>query len=236
LRKTLLTGFTMLLLVFLFNACSKDPVSSKRDPAKILVLEDGGTEDTLYTVLDSAGFDVTHGGLYYDYTNTDFSAYDLVILLGGVDYGETIEDTIQTALKNYVTAGGNLLTTEWTLEEGYYSILESFMPVAYDGDYSYHPETYVRMATHPITANIPDTFMTNADWALVYMTELDDASTESTNRTVLFKGLEGGPALTIGNLGTGHIIHWAMAGEYEGPDIWSDEVKQIFINIGKFSE
>ena len=234
-RKTLLTGLVLLLVAFLFNACSNS-VSSKRGPAKILVLDDGGTEDSLYVVLDSAGFEVTDGGLYYEYTGTDFSMYDLVILLNGIDYGETIEDSIQQAMKDYVTAGGNLLTIEWLLEEDNYDILKSFMPVAYNNDYDYHAETYVKMANHPITAAIPDTFMTYDGWTSIYMTELDDASTECTNRIVLFKGLKSGPAVTMGNLGKGHIIHWAMAGAYRGQNIWSDEVKQIFINIGKFSQ
>jgi len=225
----------MLALAFLIHACGKDSVSSNRGPAKVLVLEDGGTEDTLYMVLEAAGCEVTRGGLYYEYTNTDFSEFDLVILLNGVDYGETVEDSIQQALKDYVTDGGVLLTIEWMLEEGYYDILESFIPVAYGDDYSYTSETYVKMANHPITANIPDTFMTTSDWALVYMVELDDASTESTNRTVLYKGLEGGPALIIGDLGAGHTIHWAMAGEYRGSDIWTEEVKQIFVNIANYS-
>ena len=237
-KRTILACLTMLMVALLISACGDDdPVSgTQSDPAKILVLEDNGTEDSLYVVLDAAGFDVTRGGLYYEYTSTDFSAYDLVILLNGVDYGETIEDSIQQAMKDYVMAGGVLLTTEWLLEEGYYDILESFMPVAYDDDYSYSSETYIKMATHPITASVPDTFVTNSDWSLVYMYELDNASTECTNRTILFQGLEGGPALTIGDLGTGHIIHWAMAGEYEGADIWSDEVRQIFINIARFSQ
>ncbi|MCP4684192.1 MAG: hypothetical protein GY867_01990 [bacterium] len=238
--KALLTCLITLLTVLLINACSDDdpdPVSSTQpNPARILVLEDGGTEDSLYVVLDAAGFDVTHGGPYYDHTNTDFSAYDLVILLNGVDYGETIEDSIQQAMKDYVTAGGVLLTLEWMLEEGYYDILESFIPVEYNDDYSYASETYIKMAAHEITAAVPDSFATNDDWSLVYMAELPDASTESTNRTVLFRGLEGGPALTIGDLGSGHTIHWAMAGEYNGSDIWSDEVKQIFVNIAEFSK
>jgi len=112
--------------------------------------------------------------------------------------------------------------------------LESFLPVKYNDDYSYSPETYLKRTNHAITANLPDSFVTNDDWSLVYMVDHD--SSLSVNRTVLFEGLEGGPALTIGDYGSGHTIHWAMAGEYEGVDIWSDEVKQIFINIGKFSE
>ncbi len=238
--RRMLICLTMLSMVLLISACSDDdpdPVSSPQPTvARVLVLEDGGTEDSLYVVLGSAGFNVTHGGPYTDYHNTDLSAYDLVILLNGVDYGETIEDSIQQAMKDYVTAGGVLLTTEWALEEGYWDILESFMPVAYDDDYDYASETYVKLVDHEITAALPDTFETNSDWSYVNMIELADGATASTNRTVLCKGLLGGPALVIGDLGTGHIIHWAMAGEYNGSDIWSDEVKQIFVNIANFSK
>lgn len=235
-RKIILCScLTVFLAVLVASGCSSDtPVSSVTPlDVKILVLEDDGSQDTLYAILSYPGFVVTQGGPYYDYTGTDFSAYDLVIFLNGIEYLEVMEDSIQQALMDYVTAGGVLLTTEWLLEEGYHIILESFLPVAHDASFEYESETYTKMVDHPITANIPNTFVTNSDWCLSYMTA--HPSPLSSNIQVLFEGSTSGPALVIGDLGSGHTIHWAMGLEYIGEDIWSAEVRQIFLNIAFFS-
>ncbi len=225
-------GFVFLLAL----GCSKDEPTAPTPavPAKILILEDGGNEDTLFTILDSAGFDVTLGGLYYDYTGTNFSAYDLVIFLHGVDYGHPIADSIESALRNYVNSGGVLLTIEWLLYYSDDTILTSINPLAYDSAYTYNYETYLEATPHAITAGVPDSFDTRTDWTLLYM--VDNAASLSNNRQVIYNGKEGGPALAIGTYGTGRAIHWAMAGAYNGPDVWSPEVRRIFINIASFSK
>lgn len=235
--KRLIYALPLLLFVYLLAiSCSKDkPTQSGAGaPTKVLILEDNGTQDTLQFILDSAGFDVTMGGLYYDYTNTNFSAYDLVILLNGVNYGYDIEDSIQTALINYVNGGGVLLTTEWLLEEGNNTIIESILPVSYNSLYAYNGETYLKVTSNAITAGVPDSFDTRAGWSAIYM--VDNPASLSTNHVVLFNGKASGPALTMGTYGTGRTIHWAMAGQYWEDDIWSPEVRRIFINIANFSK
>ncbi|HEX2897839.1 MAG TPA: hypothetical protein VHP63_07310 [candidate division Zixibacteria bacterium] len=238
--KRLLISFSLIALLYLLIlGCSDDEPTAPTQPARanVLILDDVGTQDSLLKILDSANFDVTLGGPFWAYTGTNFSAYDLVIILHGVSYSEYIADSIQAALRNYVNGGGVLLTTEWLLyynENTYDSILHSIIPVSYNDNYEYFPETYLKVTDHAITAGVPDSFDTRTDWTLVYM--IDNATSLSTNHQVIYNGKNGGPAITIGTYGAGRSIHWAMAGQYRGADIWSPEVRRIFINIAAFSK
>ncbi|HEX2897840.1 MAG TPA: hypothetical protein VHP63_07315 [candidate division Zixibacteria bacterium] len=237
--RRILISFIAIGFVFLLAlGCSEDEPTAPVPAvlAKILILEDGGTQDSLFKILDSAGFDVTLGGHYSDYTGTNFSTYNLVILLDGFVTGYTMADSIQTALKNYVQSGGVLLTTDWF---NYYAnnvIVDSISPLEYGGNYGDGAvERYVKELDHPITAGVPDTFDTYQDWT--WIQAVDKANSLSTNRQVLFSGFQAGStALGIGTYGSGRIIHWAMAGVDYGPNIWSPEVRRIFINIAAFSK
>lgn len=228
---------TIFLVVIIAIGCSDDdPVSSTPVPAKVLILEDGGTEDSLQFILDSAGFDVTMGGLYLAYTGTDFSTYDLVILLNGLAFNTPMPDSVQQGLKSYVMAGGVLLTTEWFVYYGKNVILDSLSPVTSGQIFNDGPETHIKELDHPITAGLPDTFYTHpSDW--YWYATADRATSLSSNRRVLTSGVVANSAqLVIGTFGSGRVIYWAMAGIYNGPDVWSTEVRRIFINIAAFSK
>lgn len=210
---------------------------------QVLILEDDGTEDAMATILTGAGCDVTMGGLYYDYVETDFSAYDLVILLYGVDYGYGIDSDVQQGLKDFVQAGGVLLTTEWLTYQGTgetdWATLIDLLPLAYDDDYCDNGagecvETYTKLVDHAVTEGLPATFSTPGDW--VYSFQVVNATSVASNIQVLFEGSISGAALGIGDFGTGHVLHWSMGGEYEGSDIWSTETSRILTNIADFSE
>jgi hypothetical protein len=210
---------------------------------RILILDDGGTEVEVQTMLEAAGYTVTMGGLYYEYTGTDFSAYDLVILLYGYDYDYYIEIEVQQGLKDFVAAGGVLLTTEWLTYTGAgeseWETLIDLLPLAYndaycdDGDGAC-PETYTKLVEHPITEGLPATFLTPDDWTYSYQAVND--SSVAGNIQVLFEGSTSGSALGIGDFGQGHSIHWSMAGIYGGEDIWSTETSRVLTNIAAFAD
>lgn len=210
---------------------------------RILILEDDGTEDSIQTILADAGYTITMGGNYYDYTSTDFSNWDLVILLYGYDYGYDIELNVQQGLKDFVVTGGVLLTTEWLTYEGIgaekWETLIDILPLAYNDDYCDDgggecPETYTKMVDHPITEGLPATFLTPADWTYSFLAAND--STLATDIQVLFQGSNSGNAMGIGRLGLGYTIHWSMAGIYDGTDIWSTETVRILTNIAAFAD
>ncbi len=231
--------FVILVLSFIFLlvlSCSKDQPTGPVVPglANVLILEDDLTEDTLLKILDSANFDVTMGGLFFDYTGTNFGAYDLVILLNGYEYDHVIADSIQTALRNYVFNGGVLLSTEWLLFTDYDTILNALLPVSYNNTFTYLPQTFLKVTNHAIAAGVPDSFDTRNGWSFSHTT--DNVTSLSTNREVIYNGKTGGPALAIGIYGDGRSIHWSMAGQSNGPNIWSPEVRRLFINIAAFSK
>ena len=210
---------------------------------RVLILEDDGTEGDVQTILTDAGYTVTMGGLYSDYAGTDFSAFDMVILLYGYDYGYSIDVTVQQGLKDFVTAGGILLTTEWLTYQGSgdedWETLIDILPLAYNEDYcddgdGVCPETYTRMVDHPITEGLPLTFVTPLDWTYSFQAVND--SSLATNIQVLFEGSTSGSALGVGDFGLGHTIHWSMAGIYGGTDIWSTETERILTNIAAFAD
>ena len=240
-RRILFSFLTIGFVFLLALACSEDEPTAPIPavPAKVLILEDGGTEDSLFKILDSAGFDVTLGGLFQNYTGTNFSAYDLVILLNGFDFSYEMVDSVELGLKNYVTGGGVLLVTEWMcytiVHFGFNLILDSILPVESDGHSVGGVETYYKESNHDITAGLPDSFVTKATWSISEV--FPNSRTQTTDYTVLFSGKSyGGAAMTMGTLGSGRVIHWSMAGQFGGPDIWIPEVRRLFINIAAFSK
>jgi len=220
-----------------------DEIELDAVPTSILILEDGATEDSIQTILTDAGYTVTMGGPYDEYTGTDFTAFDLVILLYGYDYGYDIAQNVQQGLKDFVTAGGVLMTTEWLTYEGVgapeWETLIDILPLAYNDDYcddgeGVCPETYTKLVDHPITEGLPESFLTPPDWTYSFQAVND--SSLATNIQVLFEGSTSGSALGIGDLGLGHTIHWSMAGVYDGTDIWSTETTRILTNIADFAD
>lgn len=223
--------------------CSKDnnptePEGIKNSDINVLILKDGGTEDSVYAVLSKENFNVTVGELYYNFDGRFIDSYNLIIFLNGVNYNNYISNDIQNRLKSYVRDGGILLTTEWMTfsinTSNYYQILKDILPVMYTGDYDSGTETYTKEVNHPITEGLPDSFsISNEEWSYSLTAVYNNSL--SSNPTVLFSGNSSGAALTIGQLNNGKTIHWNMAGAYEGDTIWTPEVTQILINIAKYS-
>lgn len=209
---------------------------------RILILDDNGSSGGFERILGDAGYTYTNGGYYEDYTNTDFSAYDLVILLYGYDYGYEIDLDVQAALKTWVQAGGVLLTTEWftySYDDVDIDTLLEILPLTYNDDYcddggGVCPETYTRMVDHPVTAGLPATFVTPDDWTYSFLAV--NPTSLATDIQVLFEGSNSGAALGVGTFGSGHTLNWSMAGEYDGSDIWSAETERIVENIAAFAD
>lgn len=239
----LVFGVIPLAFVLIIAGCSNEdnptaPEGIKNSDIKVLVLKDGGTEDSVYSVLSKQGFDVTVGEFFYTFDGKFVDNYNLIIFLNGVNYSNNITEDVQNRLKNYVRDGGILLTTEWMTysiqTSNYYQVLKEILPSMYNGNYDYGTETYVKEVNHPITEGLPVSFsISNEAWSYsitnVYSNSL------SGNLKVLFSGSKSGAALTIGELNKGKTIHWNMAGAYDGNTIWTSEVKKILVNIARYS-
>lgn len=199
----------------------------------VLILEDDGTEDSVYSILTANGINTTLGGNYWEYTGAGINQYGLVIFLCGVDYGETMDTSVQQIIRDYVFNGGKLLTTEWIAYGvyDYYPLIYEILPVVYNDDWDYNEETYYKQLNHPISLSLPDSFVVPVDWS--YSFTLRD-TTPSKQALTIFTGSESGDAVVLGRYGSGEIIHWNMAGQYDGDSIWSPEIKTLLINIVRY--
>lgn len=83
-------------------------VQSASRAQNILILEDGGTQDSVYSILSEAGFNVTLGGPYWQYTGVDIDQYRLVVFLNGVTYSLVMPDSVQLKIRSYVGNGGDI--------------------------------------------------------------------------------------------------------------------------------
>lgn len=199
----------------------------------VLILEDDGTEDSVYSILTANGINTTLGGNYWEYTGAGINQYGLVIFLCGVDYSETMDTSVQQIIRDYVFNGGKLLTTEWIAYGvyDYYPLIYEILPVVYNDDWDYNEETYYKQLNHPISLSLPDSFVVPVDWS--YSFTLRD-TTPSKQALTIFTGSESGDAVVLGRYGSGEIIHWNMAGQYDGDSIWSPEIKTLLINIVRY--
>jgi hypothetical protein len=234
-----LPALTLLAALILVAGCGSDDDSGPTAPetsgaARVLVLQDEGTETRVMEILTAAGIDAELGPLYHEYGAGDLDRYDAVVFLNCVDYGHGLPDTTQQKYVDYLAAGGGIVTMEWLL---YYDsrneILTDVLPVQEGDDYDYEPETYTRMLDHPIAAGLPRTFPTGddttaVDWTWVEMIPDTDAAKEVE---VVFTGSQSGPVVVAGRHGAGRAVCWGTAGVYDGEDVWSAPTERLLVNI-----
>jgi len=199
-------------------------------PPTVLVLADGQTEGHVTSTLTAAGYEVRDGGLFYEFTGEGLGDVDAVVLLTGYDYNNDMDDQGETALVEFVGAGGGLLHTEWMVysiaRSEFHQIIQAIIPVTYGGSYSSGSETYTVMVDHPVTENLPATFTTGDENEFSHLSRRPGA-------VQLIRGSESGPAVVTWTQG-GRVISWNMAGEYGGEDVWSPEVDQLLVDAVGF--
>ncbi len=55
--------------------------------------------------------------------------------------------------------------------------------------------------------------------------------TAEKNAQLIFQGSQSGAAIVVGDFEEGKTIHWNMGCHFGGIHIWTEEIKQFFINI-----
>lgn len=232
-RCALLAACCVLLLVPA-GCGDDDPAAPEWPPAKVLVLEDDGTEGEVLRILTDAGMDVTLGGPWWQLDGAaPLDGYDAVVLLACVEYYQQMSSAAQVALTNYVAGGGGLLSTEWlTYYASRNAVLTAILPAEAD-DYDYEPETYTRQGDHPLTRGLPTTFATGTDstgtdWTWVTMIP-DTAAAKQAQ--VVYTGSASGGALVAGRWYAGRTVSWGMAGAYDGDDVWVPATERLLVNV-----
>ncbi len=198
---------------------------------EIYIIHDNGTQDSIATILFDAGMFVEVGPVFRQFTDQDLSEYSLVILLNGVSWTGSVPQVGQDNIRNFIFNGGSMLSTEWISWSGATNqTLNSIIPVSYGGSWSRGEEEYTIHTHHPITEGLPETFTVPENWSFS-VTNMDENLT--LNAQTLIKGSRSNDALVLGEYGNGNIIHWNMGGHYNGRNIWTEEVRQLLINIAE---
>ena len=220
--KTLLTLFFILISLEL---CAQP---------NVLILEDGGTEDSVYAILNRTGlFNLTLGGNYYNYTGNNINTFNVIIFLNGIEWSFSMADSVQQKIVNRVSQGAGLLTIEWVTWNATFGIIENILPVTTDATYFENvTETYTRLApTHPIANSLPASF---PQFGLHSVTvEVLDPNPQKQGVTV-FQGSISGSAVTAGVWMSGKTTHWSTAGHYTSNNIWDNNSRTLLVNIVRY--
>ncbi len=121
----------------------------------VLGAGDAGEDTRVKSVLESFGHSVTIGQVYSSFTGSvSLTPYNAVLLMPNYSWSADMPTTGQSALLNYVSGGGGLVTTEWTIwgaETGRLGTLAPALPATSGGAYTYAtPTTYFRNVADPI--------------------------------------------------------------------------------------
>ena len=116
------------------------------------------------TVLQNGGFTVTVGRQFNSFSATELTGMDVVLLMPNNNWNSgDMSLAAQTALINFVNAGGGLITSEWTngkVASGSFATLEPILPVVSTTQYTGGSTiTYNLSATDGVlNAGLPSTF------------------------------------------------------------------------------
>src|SRR4030095_8592563 len=201
---------------------------------KVLILEDGGTQDSVYAILNRTGlFNITMGGPYYTYTGANINQYNVIIFLNGVDWSYTMADSVQQKIVNRVAQGAGLFTIEWVTWNSTYPIIKNILPVTTNATYIENTtETLTRLAnTHPIAATLPASFQLFG----LHSFTLEALDPNPAKQAVtVFSGSWSVSAVTAGVWQSGKTTHWSSAGHYSSNNIWDNNTRTLLVNIIRF--
>lgn len=216
-------GLLLAALAVSAAACGDSgPMDSEPDtPPTVMVLSDGGTEAHITSILTAAGMSVVDGGPYYEFVGDGLEAVDAVVLPTAIDWSYEMEPAGEAALVGYVLEGGGLFTIEW-LNYNEYPILPVVLPTVYGDDYTYQTEQYSVAVNDAVTEGLPATFMPGPDHTQVLLEPKPGTTTWIT-------GSESGPVL-VGWEAPGRVISWNGAAEYDGSDVWTDDLDRMVVN------
>jgi hypothetical protein len=214
----------MVLFLFFFN---------NAQAANILLLGDDGSETEVQQALESAGHNVTYGGLYWEWdgSNPNPDNFGLIIYLNGVEYYNTLQDSAATAVNNFVARGCGLVLTEWTAYDVYdgdeHSVIDNLMPVyTPDQGYDYEDTWTVQNSSHPLTQGVPDSwYESEGGWSHVVA---------KAGTVVLITGTDDNPLLSYSNVNGGTVVHINHDMAYSGEPI-NANVLQLIVNAAGYA-
>ena len=175
--------------------------TSSSAPIAVLLLGDSGSQGQIETALTGAGYDVTTIVYYGDWNGAIPlpSAFDVVVYLDGVSWGNGLSAEADAALAAFVQGGGGLVRTEWSLfAQGVNPAIDALLPSTYEGSYTYGATWTVVDAAHPLAEGLPASFESEAGYS---------HGTATGDTTVVVDDGLGNPLAAVRNDVGGSVVH-----------------------------
>lgn len=205
------------------------PSSSTPWNLKVYVLVDGTTEcsSRMKPFIDATGFaTATCGVNEYSYSGTatvDLSSYDVILLLDGASYGQTMPSAGQTRLYTEVNDNGKgLVVFEWAAYQGYDS---RWRILNRSGGFE-TVETKTVSASHPVTEGVASSWSASRCGSNI----------GTTASTLLVTGSTSNHAVVTKNLGSGRVVEFGIAPGYQfsGYNCWDSNTQKLLTNTIKW--
>ena len=225
--------------------------TSTASSSRILLLSDadGASTTALANTIANAGFLVTvrQAPEYtWDATNPSLDGFDLVIHLNGNTVGEglTLSSGAQTALVEFVRAGGGFIGAQWSGYEATVGqdVMQDLVLMGFNGPVEENcfscPMTYSQIPeqeSHPVLAGIPASFTFEADGHV--SGELIDFPSDAS--VVLMHVPSGAPGVAVRSLSAGKVVHFSFAPNYglggDGQTLQNSNVQQLYVNAVRWA-
>ena len=220
--------------------------SASGSGARVLLLadEDGASTTDLANSVAAAGFlvSVRPAPEYtWDGTNPSLNEYDLVIHLNGNTFssGQQLSAEAQTALVDFVRAGGGYVGSQWNSYEAtdQQAVMQDLVLAGFPGPVEENcascPISYSIVADqqgHALVAGIPSSFTFEADGHLGG--PLLDFGTEPS--VAVMELPSGTPGVLARNLGAGKVVSFSFAPNYslagDGMTLQDANIRQLYVN------
>jgi hypothetical protein len=174
-------------------------------------------DGALETILEGLGHNVTIGVSYLDFNGTQsLAGIDTVYLQTNYNWNQApgdMPDAGQTALVNFVTSGGGLVTNEWTIwktaAQDNFNILQSVFPVVPTVPFNGAATTTLSLVTADpvLNAGLPNSFdvpLESISGTETFFTSLQPGATVYYNSSN-----SGAPGLVGGTFGAGSVLQFS---------------------------
>jgi hypothetical protein len=211
--------------------------------------EDGASTTALANSIADAGFLVTirpAPEYTWDATNPSPAEYDLIIHLNGntVSDGQTLSAAAQSALVDFVRAGGGYIGSQWNSYEATLGqdVMQDLVLAGFPGSPEENcPSCAITYSVaegqeaHPLIAGIPSSFTFEADGHLGGP-QVEFATEPST---VIMQLPSGTPGVIARNLGDGKVVSFSFAPNYslagDGRTLQDVNVQQLYVNAVRWA-
>src|SRR5205823_11475405 len=213
-----------------------------KGPTRVLVLADQDSDGTtaLLSALSGAGYAVTERPppeYTWDGVTPSANDFDVIVHLNGKTYSNGLPQATQQMLQSWVQAGGGYVSAQWNgleFTQNTQIDMPELVLQSWGGRNNNNCNnctmTWTADSTqldHPVLAGIPQSF--------AFFAEGHDASPirafGAQPSTVLMRAPKGGPAVTVREFGSGHVVMFSVAANYlTGASLQDANIQKLYVN------